>query len=235
MKFFLLWEKLVWFQIHTYFFSQSEPVKIFDRWQSCASSKSNSFSQIKLYATRSLFFAQSVHITLVLPQAAQLSIQFSLWKIYNAAPSWGPWLRTHCEGQREKKKFQRPAGIEPMTSGVWVCSHVLYHCATTAAFLYSGVNLWWNCLKSLPQSTFKFLKNIVSSFSSRQSEKSSQRCSESIHYCDRSLLDRRMSTGKMDEDWAVSHFIEIYPGKKARTGKSFPDCVCPKPEPKPNN
>ena len=31
---------------------------------------------------------------------------------------------------------------------------------------------------------------------------------EVIHYSDRSLLDSRMSSRKMDDDWAMSHFID---------------------------
>ena len=69
---------------------------------------------------------KSVHIMLVSPQAAQLSIHFLLKKISSAAPPCGTWIRTYYW------VIER-AGFEPMTSRVLLCRPVLYRCATPAA------------------------------------------------------------------------------------------------------
>ena len=72
------------------------------------------------------FFAQTVRIKLVSPQAAQLSILY--WKISSVAPPQGTWLRTHFWWDREKKrKDQLPGGIESGTS------RSVVRCATTWA------------------------------------------------------------------------------------------------------
>ena len=77
--------------------------------------------------------AQSVHIMLELPQAAQLSIYIcerkSVLLQLLEGPDIGPRQR------KRRKKTEHPAGIEPTTSRVLLCSRVLYLCATTAAQL----------------------------------------------------------------------------------------------------
>ena len=49
------------------------------------------------------------------------------------ATLWNLIKDTLLRDRKRRKKAQQLAGIEPTTSRVLLCWHVLYHCATTAA------------------------------------------------------------------------------------------------------
>ena len=73
----------------------------------------------KIFNDFSTLFSQSLHIKLALPQAAWLRVFFEGSSVVLQRLD-GSELRPHYwEGREEKKKGQRPAGLEPKTSLLW--------------------------------------------------------------------------------------------------------------------
>ena len=74
------------------------------------------------------FLAQSMHIKLALPWAAQLSLFYR--KISSVAPPWETWIKTRYWEDREGRKKPAPGGHQSHNlSGM---RRALYPCATTA-------------------------------------------------------------------------------------------------------
>ena len=70
---------------------------------------------------------------LVLPQAAQLSIQFFCRGKSVLLHLLEDLIKDTLEGPRENEKALHPVEIEPTTSRDLICRRMLYHCDTTAA------------------------------------------------------------------------------------------------------